>query len=127
MLTRAVDRDQIAATRLLGATKAKILRSVVVPSALALVFASLIPVSFALVGEFVGAERGVGKLIVESEARAHSVGMMVAIFVLMVVGILLAVVVRRIRAYCLRWQPQFEGEVEQCRVWCIRMTLAVRC
>jgi NitT/TauT family transport system permease protein len=34
--------------------------------------------------------------------------MMVAIFVLMVVGILLAIGVRRIQAYLLRWQPQFD-------------------
>ncbi|MER8375860.1 ABC transporter permease [Mesorhizobium sp. M1338] len=112
--TRAVDQDQIAAARLLGASEGKILRTVVVPSALAWVFASLTPaVSFALVGvivgEFIGSERGVGKLIVESEARADAAGMMVAIFVLMIVGILLAVIVRRIQAYCLRWQPQFNS------------------
>ena len=111
--TRAVDRDQIAAARLLGAGEWKITRSVVIPSALAWVFASLTPaVSFALigviVGEFIGAERGIGKLIVESEARANASEMMVAIFVLMVVGITLAIVVRRLQSYLLRWQPQFE-------------------
>jgi sulfonate transport system permease protein len=61
--TRAVDRDQIAAARLLGASEFTVLRTVVIPSALAWVFASLLPaVSFALigviVGEFIGAERG---------------------------------------------------------------------
>jgi NitT/TauT family transport system permease protein len=86
---------------------------VVIPSTLAWVFASLTPaVSFALigviVGEFIGAERGIGKLIVEAEARANASEMMVAIFVLMVVGILLAIGVRRIQAYLLRWQPQFD-------------------
>lgn len=34
--------------------------------------------------------------------------MMVAIFLMMIVGIVLAFVVRRIQAYLLRWQPQFE-------------------
>jgi NitT/TauT family transport system permease protein len=34
--------------------------------------------------------------------------MMVAIFVLMVVGILLAMAVRRVQSYLLRWQPQFD-------------------
>ena len=34
--------------------------------------------------------------------------MMVAIFVMMFVGIALATIVRRIQAYLLRWQPQFE-------------------
>lgn len=112
--TRAVDRDQISAARLLGANEWIILRTVVIPSALAWVFASLTPaVSFALigviVGEFIGAERGVGKLIVEAEARANASEMMVAIFVLMIVGIILAVGVRRLQGYLLRWQPQFDA------------------
>lgn len=111
--TRSVDRDQIAAARLLGASELTVLRTVVIPSALAWVFASLTPaVSFALigviVGEFIGAERGLGKLIIEAEARANAAEMMVAIFVMMIVGIALAFVVRRIQAYLLRWQPQFE-------------------
>lgn len=111
--TRAVDRDQIAAARLLGASQWTVTRTVVIPSTLAWVFASLTPaVSFALigviVGEFIGAERGIGKLIVEAEARANAAEMMVAIFVLMVVGIALALGVRRVQAYLLRWQPQFD-------------------
>jgi NitT/TauT family transport system permease protein len=110
--TRSVDRDQIAAARLLGATELTVLRTVVIPSAMAWVFASLTPaVSFALigviVGEFIGAERGLGKLIIEAEARANAAEMMVAIFVMMIVGIVLAFFVRRVQAYLLRWQPQF--------------------
>jgi len=112
--TRAVDRDQIAAARLLGASELTLLRTVVIPSALAWVFASLTPaVSFALigviVGEFIGAERGLGKLIIEAEARANSSEMMVAIFAMMIVGIVLAAIVRRIQIYLLRWQPQFDA------------------
>lgn len=111
--TRAVDRDQIAAARLLGASELDVLRTVIIPSVAAWVFASLTPaVSFALigviVGEFIGAQRGLGKLIVEAEARANAAEMMVAIFVMMIVGIGLAEIVRRIQAYLLRWQPQFE-------------------
>jgi NitT/TauT family transport system permease protein len=113
--TRAVDRDQIAAARLLGASEWAILRTVVVPSALAWVFASLMPaVSFALigviVGEFIGAERGLGKLIIEAEARANASEMMVAIFVMMVVGMVLAFLVRSLQSYLLRWQQQFEAQ-----------------
>jgi NitT/TauT family transport system permease protein len=113
--TRSVDRDQIAAARLLGASEFTVLRTVVIPSALAWVFASLTPaVSFALVGvivgEFIGAERGLGKLIIEAEARANSAEMMVSIFVMMIVGIILAYGVRQIQAYLLRWQPQFEQQ-----------------
>jgi NitT/TauT family transport system permease protein len=110
---RAVDRDHIAAARLLGASHAQVLRTVIVPSTMAWVFASLTPaVSFALigviVGEFIGAERGLGKLITEAEARAASADLMVAILVLMVVGIVLSLGIRRLQAYLLRWQAHFQ-------------------
>jgi NitT/TauT family transport system permease protein len=112
--TRAVDRDQVSAARLLGASEWTVLRTVVIPSAIAWVFASLTPaVSFALigviVGEFIGAERGIGKLIIEAEGRANASDMMVAILVLMVVGTVLSVGVRRLQSYLLSWQPQFES------------------
>lgn len=113
--TRSVDRDQISAARLLGASELTVLRTVVIPSAMAWVFASLTPaVSFALigviVGEFIGAERGLGKLIIEAEARANAAEMMVAIFVMMIVGIVLAFFVQLVQSYLLRWQPQFEQQ-----------------
>jgi NitT/TauT family transport system permease protein len=64
-------------------------------------------VSFALigviVGEFIGAERGLGKLIIEAEARANASEMMV-------VGTVLAYIVRLLQSYLLRWQQQFETQ-----------------
>ncbi len=110
---RSVDRDFINASRLLGATEWQITRTVIVPSTMAWVFASLTPaISFALigviVGEFIGAEFGIGRLIIESEARGEAAGMMVAVFVLMVAGVVLASGVRRLQAYLLRWQQQHQ-------------------
>lgn len=110
---RAVDRDHVAIARLLGASQWQIMRTVIVPSTMAWVFASLSPaISGSLigviVGEFIGAERGLGKLIVEAEARAESADMMVAIFVLMVVGVALSTAIRRLQSYLLRWQAQFQ-------------------
>jgi NitT/TauT family transport system permease protein len=110
---RAVDRDHIAVARLLGAGQWQIMRTVVIPSTMAWVFASLSPaISGSLigviVGEFIGAERGLGKLIVEAEAKAQSADMMVAIFVLMAVGVALTAAIRRLQAYLLRWQAHFQ-------------------
>jgi NitT/TauT family transport system permease protein len=110
---RSVDTDYINASRLLGATEWQITRSVVIPSTMAWVFASLSPaISFALigviVGEFIGAEHGIGRLIIESEARGEASGMMVAVFVLMIVGVVLSALIRRLQAYLLRWQPQHQ-------------------
>jgi NitT/TauT family transport system permease protein len=110
---RGVDRDHIAVARLFGATHLQVTLTVIVPSTMAWVFAALTPaISFSLigviVGEFIGAERGVGKIIVEAEARAQAADMMVALFVLMVVGVALALLIRRVQSYLLRWQAQFQ-------------------
>lgn len=110
---RGVDRDHIAVARLFGATHWQVTLTVIVPSTMAWVFAALTPaISFSLigviVGEFIGAERGVGKIIVEAEARAQAADMMVALFVLMVVGVTLALLIRRLQGYLLRWQAHFQ-------------------
>src|ERR1700675_2562835 len=110
---RSIDEGFINVARLLGASEWQITRTVVIPSTMAWVFASLTPaVSFSLigviVGEFIGAERGVGKIIVEAEARAQAADMMVALFVLMVVGVALALAIRRVQGYLLRWQAHFQ-------------------
>ena len=106
---RSIDEGFINVARLLGASEWQITRTVEIPSTMAWVFASLVPaISFALigviVGEFIGAERGIGRLIIESEARAEASGMMVAVIVLMLVGVALSAVIRRVQTYLLRWQ-----------------------
>jgi NitT/TauT family transport system permease protein len=107
---RSVDRDHINAARLLGASEWQVTRTVIVPSTMAWLFASLSPaISFSLigviVGEFIGAEHGIGRMIIEAEARGEAAGMMVAVFVLMIVGVILSLGVRRLQAYLLRWRP----------------------
>ena len=57
-----------------------------------------------------GAERGIGRLIIESEARAEASGMMVAVIVLMLVGVALSAVIWRLQAYLLRWQQHNMAE-----------------
>jgi NitT/TauT family transport system permease protein len=109
---RSVDRDQINAARLLGASRWQITRTVIIPSTMSWFFAALTPaLSFSLigviVGEFIGAEHGLGRVIVEAEGRGDSTDMMLAMIVLMIVGIILAAVVRRLQDYLLRWQPRF--------------------
>jgi NitT/TauT family transport system permease protein len=112
---RSIDESYINAARLLGASEWQITRTVVIPSTMAWVFASLTPaISFALigviVGEFIGAEKGIGRLIIESEARGEASGMMVAVTVLMLVGVVLAAIIQRLQAYLLRWQQQHRAE-----------------
>lgn len=112
---RSIDEDFINVARLLGASEWQITRTVVIPSTMAWVFASLTPaISFALigviVGEFIGAERGIGRLIIELEARGEASGMMVAVIVLMIVGVVLSAMIWRLQAYLLRWQQHNMSE-----------------
>jgi sulfonate transport system permease protein len=112
---RSIDEGFVNVARLLGASEWQITRTVVIPSTMAWVFASLSPaISFALigviVGEFIGAERGIGRLIIESEARAEASGMMVAVIVLMLVGVALSAMIRRLQTYLLRWQQHNMAE-----------------
>lgn len=109
---RAVDRDHINVARLLGASDWQVTWTVVIPSTLAWVFATLTPaLSFSLIGviigEFIGAQRGLGKIIIEAEATLETADMMVSLFVLMVVGVALALLIRRVQSYLLRWQSHF--------------------
>ena len=113
---RSVDRDHINAARLLGGTEWQVTRTVIIPSTMAWLFASLSPaISFSLigviVGEFIGAEHGIGRMIIEAEARGEAAGMMVAVFVLMSVGIVLSAFIRRLQGHLLRWQPQHQATV----------------
>jgi NitT/TauT family transport system permease protein len=108
---RQVDRDLVAVARLLHAKEWQITAKVIIPSTLTWVFASLTPaISFALigviVGEFIGAERGLGRMMMEAEARGEASVMMAAILLLMVVGVVLSFGVRALQAYLLRWQPK---------------------
>src|SRR6266581_1292545 len=101
---RSIDEGFVNVARLLGASEWQITRTVVIPSTMAWVFASLSPaISFALIGVIV-AERGIGRLIIESEARAEASGMMVAVIVLMLVGVALSALIWQLQAYLLRWQ-----------------------
>ena len=112
---RSIDEGFVNVARLLGASEWQITRTVVIPSTMAWVFASLSPaISFALigviVGEFIGAERGIGRLIIESEARAEASGMMVAVIVLMLAGVGLSALIWRLQTYLLRWQQHNMAE-----------------
>jgi NitT/TauT family transport system permease protein len=111
---RSVDADLIWSARFLGAGESQILRTVIVPSALAWTFASLTPsISFALigvvVGEFIGGESGggLGYLIIQSLGTLNAADMMVALLVLGVIGIAMALGIKQVEMRLLRWRPEY--------------------
>jgi NitT/TauT family transport system permease protein len=111
---RSVDADLIHSARFLGAGERQIMRTVIIPSALAWTFASLTPsISFALigvvVGEFLGGESGggLGYLIILSLGTLNSADMMVALLALGVIGIVMALGIKQVEMRLLRWRPEY--------------------
>ena len=112
--TRSVDADLVHSARFLGATETQVMRTVVIPSALAWTFASLTPsISFALigvvVGEFLGGESGggLGYLIIQSLGTLNAADMMVALLTLGAIGIVMAVGIKQVEMRLLRWRPEY--------------------
>ena len=110
---RSVDPDLIHSARFLGAGEREIVRTVIIPSALAWTFASLTPsISFALigvvVGEFLGGESGggLGYLIIQSLGTLNAADMRVALLVLGVIGIVMALGIKHVERRLLRWRPE---------------------
>jgi NitT/TauT family transport system permease protein len=114
---RSVDADLIHSARFLGASERQIMRTVIVPSALAWTFASLTPsISFALigvvVGEFLGGESGggLGFLIIQSLGTLNAADMMVALVALGAIGIVMALGIRQLEMRLLRWRPEYRKQ-----------------
>lgn len=113
---READRSLIANARILGASKWQLTRSVIVPSAMSWIFASL-HVSFgfaivgAIVGEFVGARHGVGVLIQVAGGAFDTAGMYAAIVIIMVVALAAEYAVTFLEKRLAKWRPEALQEV----------------
>jgi len=107
---KAVDPDRIDLLRSLSATPWQIFRKAKFPSAMPYIFAGLnmaaaFSVVGAVVGEFVGAQAGLGVLILQMEAQADTGGSFAVCVVLSVIGIVLTGLLRRIERRVLHWMP----------------------
>lgn len=107
---KAVDPDRIDLLRSLSATRWQIFRKAKFPSALPYIFAGLnmaaaFAVVGAVVGEFVGAQAGLGVLILQMEAQMDTAGSFSVFIVLSVIGIVLTAILRRIQHRVLHWMP----------------------
>ncbi|MBY3595125.1 MULTISPECIES: ABC transporter permease [Rhizobium] len=108
---READRNMIANARILGASDWQVTRTVVIPSAMSWIFASL-HVSFgfaiigAIVGEFVGARFGIGQLISIAKGTFDAAGMFAAILLVMVVTLVAEYIMTLIENRLAKWRPQ---------------------
>jgi NitT/TauT family transport system permease protein len=108
---KAVDADRIDLMRSLSATRWQIFRYAKFPAALPYIFAGLnmaaaFSVVGAVVGEFVGAQAGLGVLILQMEAQADTGGSFAVCVVLSVIGIALTSLLRRVQRRVLHWMPE---------------------
>jgi len=105
-----VDPTLVANARVLGASRADIVRHVLVPSALTWIFASLrSAVGFALIGavvaEYFGANAGVGYRIQYSEAQLNTSGVFAGLFILMVLVFVVDLFIRWVQRKLIVWKP----------------------
>jgi NitT/TauT family transport system permease protein len=107
---READRNLIANAQILGASQWQLTRSVIVPSAMSWIFASL-HVSFgfaivgAIVGEFVGSRYGIGLLINIAKGSFDAAGMYAAIVIIMVVALAAEYAMTLIENRLAKWRP----------------------
>ena len=107
---READRAMIANAQILGASNWQLTRSVIIPSAMSWIFASLhLSFSFAIVGaivgEFIGSNKGIGHVI-QLARGLHDVPLMFAAIIVVLVVVLAAeYLMTLIERRLVRWRP----------------------
>lgn len=111
---REVDRNLVANSRILGASNRQVTLQVVIPSATSWIFTSL-HVSFgfaligAIVGEYIGATKGLGLLVSSSQGTFNAAGVYAAMVILAVVALLAEGLLTFLEKRLFRWKPAQPG------------------
>ena len=112
---REVDRNFIANARVLGASRLAVIRHVVLPSALTWIIASL-HVAFgfaiigAIVGEFLGAQKGLGLLISTAQGNFDPNGVFGVMLVIAVIALTAEALITQLEKWLLAWRPSSPTE-----------------
>lgn len=107
---READRAMIANAQILGASPMQITASVIIPSAMSWILASL-HVSFgfalvgAVVGEFLGAKKGVGLLIATAQGSFNANGVFAAMIILAVLALIMEYLITAVENRLVKWRP----------------------
>jgi NitT/TauT family transport system permease protein len=114
--TREVDRNLLSNARILGASRWQATRQVVLPSAFTWILASL-HVSFgfaligAVVGELLGADKGMGLLIRNAQNNFSPNGVLAGMVVIGVIALIAEALITALEKRLLRWRPpQMAGD-----------------
>ena len=112
---REVDPNFLANARVLGASRLQIVRHVVLPSALTWIIASL-HVAFgfaiigAIVGEFLGAQQGLGLVIATAQNNFNANGVFGAMLIIAVIALTAEGLISRLERRLLAWRPPEHSE-----------------
>ncbi|WP_188577326.1 ABC transporter permease [Azorhizobium oxalatiphilum] len=107
---READRAMIANAQILGASPFQITTTVIIPSAMSWILASL-HVSFgfalvgAVVGEFLGAKQGVGLLIATAQGAFNANGVFAAMIILAVLALVMEFLITLVENRLVKWRP----------------------
>ncbi|MET8763120.1 ABC transporter permease [Lentzea sp. NPDC004782] len=107
---REVDRNLINNARILGAGRVQVLGTIVVPSATSWILASLhsafgFALIGAVVGEFTGADRGLGLLINHAQGTFDTAGIYAGMIVITVIALLAEWLLTLAENRLLKWRP----------------------
>jgi sulfonate transport system permease protein len=107
---REVDRNLLNNARVLGASRGAITRHVVIPSALTWIIASLhvafgLAIIGAIVGEFLGAQRGLGLVIANAQNNFNPDGVFAAMFIIAVMALTAEGLIGLLERRLLSWRP----------------------
>jgi NitT/TauT family transport system permease protein len=112
--TREVDHNLLSNARILGASRLQTIRHVVLPSAFTWILASLhISFGFALigavVGELLGADKGMGLLIRNAQNNFNPNGVLAGMVVIAVIALVAEGLITALEKRLLRWRPPQVG------------------
>jgi NitT/TauT family transport system permease protein len=108
---REVDRVLVDNARILGASRWDLMRTIILPSATSWILASMhVAFGFALigavVGEFTGADKGMGLLIAHSQGNFDAAGIYAGMLIVTVVALVAEWLITRLEARLTGWRPQ---------------------
>jgi len=115
---KSVETEMIDLVRSMGASTTKIMLRVRLPSALPQIFSGLkvaiaLSVVGAIVGEFVGADRGLGYLLLTATGALDGTLVWAALLVLIGLGILLFEIVAAVERVAIRWHVSIRANDQQ--------------
>jgi len=108
---REVDKVLVDNARILGASRWDLMRTIILPSATTWILASMhVAFGFALigavVGEFTGADKGMGLLIAHSQGNFDAAGIYAGMLIITVVALVAEWLIARLETRLMGWRPQ---------------------